>query len=694
MSFDRRSGGSNDGHQGGPPTSGDVGKQTLTEQLPPKAGSGGEALPDDLRTKFEGSLGADLSGVRVHADADVATAAGAKAVAQGQDIHMAPGEYDPQSASGQELLAHEVAHTVQQQHATPRPQQKGARPAPAASSAEHEADQAASAMVAGNPASVSPVSEQQPHATEYSRAQLIQAYNASLTKQDWADAALRLNGFSDDDITALVGKLTGGQKAHVREAAEVAMPGWSQRVTSAIDTADASAAKIATLYAAYEKAVVAAKASGNWREVVDRLNGMGDWDIQDRLKKLTWFDYEAMRAQTDNQRVLAAIDKADAARVQRAYAAYEQAVASQDWTRAANQLHGMSDEDIRAKLDVLASKPETARFLKRIKEAAPHDARLVALIDEVAKAHGEVVPDPLVLTPMCEIPDVSDDQRVLAGLDFTNFASNPKIAKFAAELEAVYTSRRAGSGRTDETRTTKALTDHFATSFATTGNHYATAIAPKMSVGRFARQWMSEMRERADLDSGSKLDDAKLPTGIGKTKLSEAELAKLDAKHSTGDGEVKDKSGEIKIQGQRVHPFVNTFMGVLATKAAFNASTYPNHGGSPEIAPFCLDVFPKIPLDNRGLYQPDQMIEFIEKINEAAGDGNWSGIYNDTALLRELPKRGLGSKVDTQAKDGTNNFHGALNLHIHLYLRPPKDWAPGAPDPSSAPKVDPASEPH
>ncbi|HEY6034638.1 MAG TPA: hypothetical protein VIV58_10275, partial [Kofleriaceae bacterium] len=81
----------------------------------------------------------------------------------------------------------------------------------------------------------------------------------------------------------------------------------------------------------------------------------------------------------------------------------------------------------------------------------------------------------------------------------------------------------------------------------------------------------------------------------------------------------------------------------------------------------------------------------IEKINAAAGDGNWSGIYNDTSVIRELPKRGLGSKVDTQAQDGSHNFHGALNLHIHLYLRPPKDWQ--APDPQSAPAVDLKSEP-
>jgi hypothetical protein len=413
----------------------------LTESVEPV-----QPLPDDVRGKFEQSLGADLSQVRVHTDGAQATAAGAKAVTHGQDIHMAPVS-TIRTAPRARSCSRTRSRTRSSSRARPRGRRpKGERPAPASSGAEHDADRAASAMVAGQPASVTPVAEQAPHAKEYSRAELIAAYNSSLARQDWNDVALRLNGFSDDDITILIGKLTAGQKAHVREGAEVAMPGWSQRVTGAIDAADADAARIAALYAAYEKAVVAAKSSGDWHEVIDRLNGMGDWDIQDRLKKLTWFDYEAMRAQTDNKRVLAAIDKADTARVQRVHKAYDDAIRTQDWKRAANQLHGMNDDDIRERLDKLASDKATVLDLKRIKEAAPTDARLVAMIDEAAKAHGEVVPDPVAVDAMCEIPDV-DDKRLLPTVDFTNFAGRPEIAKFAADLEAAYRARRAQSGR-------------------------------------------------------------------------------------------------------------------------------------------------------------------------------------------------------------------------------------------------------
>jgi hypothetical protein len=118
--------------------------------------SGGAALPGELKHQFEGSLGTNLSDVRVHTGAEstqAASAVGAKAYAVGQDIHFAEGQYEPSTAAGQRLLAHEVAHTVQQRGGTPRQQNKLEVSTPQ-DGAEHEADQAADAMIAGAPASV------------------------------------------------------------------------------------------------------------------------------------------------------------------------------------------------------------------------------------------------------------------------------------------------------------------------------------------------------------------------------------------------------------------------------------------------------------------------------------------------------------------------------------------------------------
>jgi hypothetical protein len=82
------------------------------EEAAPASG-GGRPLPGDVKTKMEGAFGADFSAVRVHEGAQ-AGAMGALAYTQGTDIHFQPGQYDPQSQHGQELLGHELTHVVQQ----------------------------------------------------------------------------------------------------------------------------------------------------------------------------------------------------------------------------------------------------------------------------------------------------------------------------------------------------------------------------------------------------------------------------------------------------------------------------------------------------------------------------------------------------------------------------------------------------
>ncbi|MBK7534417.1 MAG: DUF4157 domain-containing protein [Myxococcales bacterium] len=126
------------------------------EHVATAAGSSGTALPGELRSRFESSLDTDLSSVRVHTGAESETAAhavGAKAYTVGQDIHFGKGHFDPHSDRGQELLAHEVAHTVQQRGGAPSRQNK-LEVSSEGDSAELEADRAAQAMVSGRPASV------------------------------------------------------------------------------------------------------------------------------------------------------------------------------------------------------------------------------------------------------------------------------------------------------------------------------------------------------------------------------------------------------------------------------------------------------------------------------------------------------------------------------------------------------------
>lgn len=72
------------------------------------------ALPLDVQAKMEKVMGADFSNVNVHANSSQASSVGALAYAQGNDIHFAPGQYNPDTQSGQKIIGHELAHVVQQ----------------------------------------------------------------------------------------------------------------------------------------------------------------------------------------------------------------------------------------------------------------------------------------------------------------------------------------------------------------------------------------------------------------------------------------------------------------------------------------------------------------------------------------------------------------------------------------------------
>jgi hypothetical protein len=82
------------------------------------AGKGaGEALPGGISGHLSASFGADVSGARVHNDANAnraADSAGAEAFAYGNDIFFGSGKYAPETQHGSFVLAHEVAHVAQQ----------------------------------------------------------------------------------------------------------------------------------------------------------------------------------------------------------------------------------------------------------------------------------------------------------------------------------------------------------------------------------------------------------------------------------------------------------------------------------------------------------------------------------------------------------------------------------------------------
>ena len=82
-----------------------------------RAKGGGRSIPENVRGKMESSFGADFSNVRVHSDGESQSLnkkVGAKAFTTGSDIFFGKSGFNPASSSGQELLAHELTHVVQQ----------------------------------------------------------------------------------------------------------------------------------------------------------------------------------------------------------------------------------------------------------------------------------------------------------------------------------------------------------------------------------------------------------------------------------------------------------------------------------------------------------------------------------------------------------------------------------------------------
>jgi peptidoglycan hydrolase-like protein with peptidoglycan-binding domain len=83
----------------------------------------GQPLPVLVRGYFEPRFKCDFSSVRIHTGTQASQAArefNARAFTTGRNIFLGSGEYNPATARGRHLLAHELTHVVQQGSAEPR----------------------------------------------------------------------------------------------------------------------------------------------------------------------------------------------------------------------------------------------------------------------------------------------------------------------------------------------------------------------------------------------------------------------------------------------------------------------------------------------------------------------------------------------------------------------------------------------
>jgi hypothetical protein len=102
--------------QAGAPIGFDFGKMPV---FPPSRQN--PNLPKGLQAKMENSFGQDFSGVDIQRNSQQAQRLNALAYTQGESIHFAPGEFNPHSESGRNLIGHEFAHVVQQRSGVVQP---------------------------------------------------------------------------------------------------------------------------------------------------------------------------------------------------------------------------------------------------------------------------------------------------------------------------------------------------------------------------------------------------------------------------------------------------------------------------------------------------------------------------------------------------------------------------------------------
>lgn len=78
-----------------------------------------------LQAKMQNSFSTSFQDVNIHQNDSSASQMGALAYTQGDNVHFAPGQFNPNTQGGQELLGHELTHVVQQRQGRVQPTKQG-----------------------------------------------------------------------------------------------------------------------------------------------------------------------------------------------------------------------------------------------------------------------------------------------------------------------------------------------------------------------------------------------------------------------------------------------------------------------------------------------------------------------------------------------------------------------------------------
>ncbi|CAN5561192.1 hypothetical protein BH20ACI3_BH20ACI3_43230 [soil metagenome] len=172
--------------------------------------SGGRPLEPATRADMETAFGTDFSEVRIHDDPGTqakAEAINAEAFTQSDHVYLGASAPSPETSAGRQLLAHELAHVVQQRKAGG--QQSGSVNQPG-DGFEVEADRAAASAAAGSPV----------HLTSSGAPPTVQRQSSGSLVENLVDRALT-SGISYTNDGWAVGGVTLKDLKKVGSAAEM-----------------------------------------------------------------------------------------------------------------------------------------------------------------------------------------------------------------------------------------------------------------------------------------------------------------------------------------------------------------------------------------------------------------------------------------------------------------------------------------
>jgi hypothetical protein len=162
----------------------------------------GQSLDPVVAEQMGARFGHDFGSVRVHTDDQAAASAStfeARAYTVGSDLVFGAGEYAPTTNEGQQLIAHELAHVVQQSSmpAPAPPQAKGLIVSQPGDPFEEAADAAAEAALANDPLEKEPQAIAAPPADTAPLVQRKAAVGEELSLDDAAAAAVEETSDAD-----------------------------------------------------------------------------------------------------------------------------------------------------------------------------------------------------------------------------------------------------------------------------------------------------------------------------------------------------------------------------------------------------------------------------------------------------------------------------------------------------------------